>query len=172
MNNIQLPSVSEETDVGVLIHTSLKPSKQCANLCSQANGVLGTISRSFHYRDHQVFLNLYKTHVRCLLKYCSPAWSPSSQVDIDRIEKVQQQAVGMVSGLRLNTYEGKLRELGMASLEHRRERSDMIQVYKIIHGIDNVEHSIMWFTLAKVSDKSRTTRQNSCPDNICPTRSI
>ena len=170
MNNIQLPSVTEETDVDVLIHTSLKPSKHCANICRQANGVQGTIACSFHYRDRHVFLNLYKTHVRCLLEYCSPAWSLSSQANIDRLERVQQRALGIVSGLRSNTYEGKLRELGMVSLEHRRTQSDMIQVYKIVYGIDNLDHS-KWFTLAEVSDNGRAARQNSCLANICPTRS-
>ena len=88
-------------------------------------------------------MNLYKTHVRCLLEYCSPVWSPSSQVDIDRLEKVQQQAVGMVSGLRSNTYEGKLRELGMVLLKHRREQSDMIKVYKIVYGINNTTSGLL-----------------------------
>ena len=170
MNNVKLPEVSQETDVGVLVHSSLKPSKHCLDISRKANGVLGTISRSFHYRDRYVFLNLYKTHVRCLLEYCSPAWSPSSQADIEVIEKVQRRAVNMISGLNSSTYEDKLRELNLDSLEHRRERSDMIQTYKIIHGVDNVAHS-KWFTLVESGDNNRITRHTSCPLNICPTRS-
>ena len=170
MNSIQLPEVSEETDVGVLVHQSLKPSKHCLNISRKANGVLGTISRSFHYRDRHVFLNLYKTHVRCLLEYCSPAWSPSSQGDIDLLENVQRRAVAMVSGLKSSTYEDKLRELKLDSLEHRRERSDMVQTYKVIHGLDRVDHS-KWFNLVEASENGRVTRQSACPKNICPTRS-
>ena len=132
--------------------------------------LLGIISRSFHYRDRHVFLNLYKTNVRCLLKYCSPAWSPSSQADNDLLEKVQRRAVYMISGLSSSSYEDKLHELKLDSLEHRRDRSDMIQTYKIIHGPNSVDPS-MWFQQVGNSDNGRVTRQSSCPINICPNKS-
>jgi hypothetical protein len=44
----------------------------------------------------------------------------------------------MVSGLQDGDYEGRLRELGMTTLEERRHQSDMFQVYKILQGHDNV----------------------------------
>jgi len=40
----------------------------------------------------------------------------------------------MTSGLSGSTYEEKLREVGLTSLENRRKRGDMIQVWKILHG--------------------------------------
>ena len=61
MNNIKLTEVSEEVDVGVKIHSSLKPSKHCAEIARRANGILGQLSKSFHYRDKRTFVNLYKT---------------------------------------------------------------------------------------------------------------
>ena len=45
----------------------------------------------------------------------------------------------MVSGLRGQNYEERLRELDMDSLEVGRERLDLTQVFKIMHGIDKVE---------------------------------
>ena len=75
----------------------------------------------------------------------------------------------MVSGLKSSTYEDKLRELKLDSLEHRWERSDMIQTYKVIHGLDKVDHS-KWFNLVEASENGRVTRQSSCPKNICPAR--
>ena len=47
----------------------------------------------------------------------------------------ERRAVGMVSNLRGSTYEEKLAELGMVTLEKRRLRGDLIQAYKIISGI-------------------------------------
>ena len=35
--------------------------------------------------------------------------------------------------------EEKLREVGLTSLEERRKRGDMIQVWKILHGHDHVD---------------------------------
>ncbi len=48
----------------------------------------------------------------------------------------QKRALKMVSGLKGTTYEEKLKELGLTSLEERRHQIDMTQTFKIIHGID------------------------------------
>ena len=43
----------------------------------------------------------------------------------------------MILSLR-NLYEERLKRLGMFSLRHRRLRGDIIEVFKMIHGIDKV----------------------------------
>ncbi len=45
----------------------------------------------------------------------------------------------MVSNLAIKPYNERLRTLGLPTLEYRRLRNDMIQVYKIMHGVDNVD---------------------------------
>ncbi len=52
----------------------------------------------------------------------------------------------MVSGLHGATYE-KLEELDMTTLEERRHRADMLQVFKILMGKDNVDRD-SWFRMA------------------------
>ena len=49
----------------------------------------------------------------------------------------------MIQGLS-GDYEMKLEELGLTTLEERRSRGDMIQTFKIIRGIDNVNYET-WF---------------------------
>ena len=41
--------------------------------------VLGQITRTFHYRDAKVFLNLYKQYVRPHLELSVAAWAPWTQ---------------------------------------------------------------------------------------------
>ena len=53
--------------------------------------------------------------------------------DKEILEKVQKRAISMTSGLSGSTYEEKLREVGLTSLEERRKKGDMIQVWKILH---------------------------------------
>ena len=43
----------------------------------------------------------------------------------------------MIPSLR-SLYEERLKRLGMFSLRYRRLRSDIIEVFKMIHGIDKV----------------------------------
>ena len=89
---------------------------------------------------------LYKTYVRCHLEYCVQAWSPYYAADKELLEKVQKRAVGMISGLSGGSYEEKLAEIGLTTLEQRRKRGDMIQTWKIVHRADNVDRSI-WFKM-------------------------
>ena len=46
----------------------------------------------------------------------------------------------MLPGLENMDYDQRLRELGLYSLERRRMRGDMIEVYKILRGIDRVDN--------------------------------
>ena len=54
------------------------------------------------------------------------------------------------------TYEEKLAQVGLTTLSERRERGDMLQTFKIIHGIDDVDADT-WFT--KVNECHLRTRQ-------------
>ena len=51
MNGQALETVEEEKDLGVWIQNDLKPSLQCAKAAKSANGALGMLLRSFHYRS-------------------------------------------------------------------------------------------------------------------------
>ena len=70
-------------------------------------------------------------------------------IDKEILEKVQKRAISMTSGLSGSTYKEKLREVGLTSLEERRKREDMIQVWKIFHGHDHVDKN-KWFSSAYV----------------------
>ena len=166
MSGRPLTVTDKEKDIGVTVQCNLRPTAQCAEAAQRANAVLGQISRSFHYRDRHTFRKLYMQYVRPHLEFAAPAWSPWTQRDIDLLESVQQRAVRMISGLQATSYAGRLAELGMLSLQQRRILSDMVQVYKIIHGLDRVDKNT-WFDLAGDSDV-RITRATSDPLNILP----
>ena len=89
-----------------------------------------------------MFLSIYKSVVRAHLEYASSVWSPMFKKDTILIENVQRRATRLVNCLKYLSYEGRLKTLGLPSLEYRRERSDMIQIYKIMHGIDKVDKTI------------------------------
>jgi len=169
MKGSVLSSVNQERDIGVLVESSLKPSLQCAEASRKASVVLGQITRAFLYRDRFIFLKLYVQFVRCHLEFASPVWSPWHIGDIEILEKVQRRAVNFITGLKGVTYEDKLKELGILSLVDRRSRADIIQVFKILKGIDDVDSST-WFTLVG-QEPQRVTRNTSYHGNLVATRS-
>jgi hypothetical protein len=139
MNGIPLKEIEEETDVGVIVHKSLKPTRQCEKAANTASAVLRLLQRNFHYRDKRTFLKLYKQYVRPHMEFCGPAWAPWTAADIGKLENVQRKAVGMVSGLNGRSYEERCSELGIQTLEQRRVDQDMAQVFRYSKGIGNIE---------------------------------
>ncbi len=125
--------------------------------------VLAQISRAFTYRDRKIWMGLYKTYVRPHLEFAVQAWSPWSCSDIDCLERIQEKAVKQVSGLVGKTYEERLTELGIESLEKRRMRLDLIETFKILRGHEDVEPST-WFKLVP-QERTRLTRMSA--DGLC-----
>src|SRR6218665_751440 len=89
----------EERDLGVIMHRSAKPSKQCAEASKKANSTLGTIRGTIVTRDKDtILLRLYKTLVRPQLENCIQVWSPYLKQDMEKLEKVQRRATKMIQG--------------------------------------------------------------------------
>ena len=169
MNGLPLEEIQQERDIGVVISNDLKPSRQCAEAARRASVVLGQVSRAFMYRDRITFLKLYTQFIRCHLEFAIPAWSPWTATDIEILEKVQRRAVNLISGLKGVSYEEKLKELGILSLEKRRKRFDLIQTYKILSGIDQVDSSIWFRTVG--ANAQRLTRTTAYCKNLIPNKS-
>ena len=110
-------------------------------MVKSANRILGMINRTFLYKSEQVILQLYKSLVRPNLEYCIQAWWPHLVKDIQSIENVQHRATRMISSLKGLSYDERLVSLKLTTLETRRLRGDLIEVFKILKGIDNMDCS-------------------------------
>ena len=149
-----LASDTEEKDVGVLIHQSLKPSRQCAKAASKANQVLGQMSRAVTYRNKYTWLKLYKLYVRHHLEYSVQAWSPWAEADKELLESVQRRVLRMTTGLASRDYEEQLREVGLTTLEARRQRGDMIQVWKYLNHRQAVDPAVLFKMRSDVTERA------------------
>ena len=137
--------VEEEKDLGVIIHKSLKSSYHCAKVVKKANKILGIIKRNFKCRDKMFIVKMYKSLVRPHLDYCSQAWRPYLQGDIDQIEKVQRRALRLINGFDEISYEERLKRTKLTTLECRRLRGDLIEAFKILKEIDCCGESLFEF---------------------------
>jgi ribonuclease P/MRP protein subunit RPP40 len=106
----------------------------CRRPSTTAQTVLGQLSRALTYRERHVFMRLYAQYVRPHLEFAVQAWSPWSEADKECLEKVQNRAVRMISGVQAKDNEGRPRELGHLTLEERRHQLDMQQVHRILRG--------------------------------------
>ena len=86
-----------------------------------------------------MFLSLYKALIRPHLEYASTVWSVIYKKDCISIENVQRRATRLLHGLKGLNYTQRMKELGLPSLQYRRSRADMVEVFKIIKNIDKCD---------------------------------
>ena len=91
------------------------------------------------YLDTELVKFLYLALVRPHLEFAVSVWNPHLVKHINKLEKIQHRATKLPPNLRKRSYDYRLKEFGLTSLEVRRERGDLIQFYKIINQIDHVK---------------------------------
>ena len=143
----ELKTIQEEKDLGVYLRSDLKPSAQCIQSAAKARRIIGMIRRNFRKLNKRDFLLLYKAYIRPHLEYCVQAWSPHLVKDIEVLEKVQQTATKLVPELRKYDYQERLNRLNITTLQQRRIRGDLIEVFKIMTGKERIKRE-QFFQLA------------------------
>ena len=116
----------------------------CAIAAAKGNQILGLIRRNIVYKEKELIIPLYKTIVRPHLEYCIQAWRLYRKKDSDILERVQRRATKMIQKLRNISYEMRLKECGLTTLETRRLRGDQIEVFKILNGYENIDRNIFF----------------------------
>ena len=152
LNQEELVGSEYEKDLGVIVDSDLRLRKQCIEARNKANRVLGFIFRSVKSRSSDVILKLYLALVRPHLDYAVQFWSPHYRKDIGLLESVQRRMTKRIQGMRDIPYERRLRMLNLHSLERRRLRRDLIEVFKRCRGYNKVDIS----KILRISNQDRT----------------
>jgi len=100
------------------------------------------IRKSFCDLNPMVFSLLYKSIIRPSIEFAEPAWSPYHRGEIEALENIQRRCTRMVAGFWDLDHQERLSRLQLTSLEARRVRGDLIQIYKLIMGIEEIDSSL------------------------------
>jgi len=121
-----LESVDVIKDLGVVFDSELRFVSHCKEKINRAYSMLGLIKRNFIYLTEETFVTLYKSLVRCHLKYANSVWNPHRQGLIKDLEKVQMRATKLVLIVKHLMYKERLVQLKLPTLKYRHLRGDMI----------------------------------------------
>ena len=146
----ELRNSNSERDLGIIVDSNMKFSENCKSAVQNANVTLGLIRRTIKNKSKYIITKLYKALVRPKLEYCIQVWRPYLKKDIENIEKIQHRATKMIHNLKYLRYEDRLIETGLTTLEDRRTRGDLIEVFKMIKCSSKIDYT-QFFTLVQNS---------------------
>ena len=122
-------------DLGVEMSSDLTFSDHIGNVVTSASSMVGWAMRTFKRRSRATMMTIWKSLIQPKLDYCSQLWSPSDQASIASLEKVQRNFTSMIVGMEGKDYIDRLVSLKMYSQERRRERYQVIFIWKIAQGL-------------------------------------
>ena len=124
-------------------------------MAKKGYSVLGMISRTFCNKKKTIMKPLNKSLVRPHLDYCIQAWRPHLIKDINVLERVQRRATRMVEECKGLDYYSWLKALGLTTLETRRIRADLIEVFKIVTGEEGLKEETFFIRENKTIGRER-----------------
>ena len=135
---ISLDHVDSIKDLGVVMDSGLSFDSHIYDKINMANKMLGIVKRNFQDLDKNSFILLYKGMVRCHLEFAVSVWNPYRIGLIEDIEKVQKRETKLIRECKGLDYKERLKFLNLPTLHYRRIRGDMIEVFKILNELYDV----------------------------------
>lgn len=128
-------AVTKLRDLGVIMSNDASFAAHICQIVRSARNQMGWILRVFVTREERPMLILFKTMIIPILEYCCQLWDPWKVGERQMLEGVQRTFTSRIRSVQHLDYWGRLRVLGLYSLERRRERYIIIYVWKILRGL-------------------------------------
>ena len=142
MGGTVLNTTLKEKDLGLTISANMKVSEQCGIAAAKGNQIIGLIRRNIVYKEKELIIPLCKAIVRPHLEYCIQAWRPYRKKDIDMLERLQRRTIKIIQKLRNISFEMRLKDCVLTTLETRRLKGDQFEVFKILNGYENIDRNV------------------------------
>ena len=136
-----LESVTSTKYLGVTLTSDLRWRNHTSVICGKANRTLGFLRRNLNITSVAVKTLAYTALVRPTVEYACCVWDPYHAQDSHRLEMVQRRAARYVTHRYHNrsSVTDMLQQLQWPTLESRRRNARLAMMYKLTHGMVNIE---------------------------------
>ena len=135
-NNTIINFVETQKHLGITITYNGKWHTHIETILSSAYKMLGVMRKLKYMFSRQALNQMYISYARPLLEYSSLVWDGCSEQDKTALERFQNEAARIVTGLTRSTSIANLyRECGWGSLAKRRQFQKLCFMYKCSNNI-------------------------------------
>ena len=136
-----LSRVTEIRDLGVVFESNLRFDVHVGKMISASLRALGVVCRvSREFTNPCTFITLYCSLSRSQLEYSSVVWNGICKTNSLRIERIQKTFISIFIHRYLTSddhslnYEALLKRIKLLGLYRRREKADLLFLFKTLHG--------------------------------------
>ena len=161
-NNTIINFVESHKHLGITLTYNGKWHTHIETILSSAYKMLGVMRKLKYMFSRQALNQIYISYVRPLLEYSSIVWDGCSEQDKTALERFQNEAARIVTGLTRSTSIANLyKECGWDSLAKRRQFQKMCFMYKCSNDlVPDYISDIIPPLVGEVSNYSLRNRQN------------
>jgi hypothetical protein len=139
LNQEILQEVTSSPYLGVTLSNDMKWRPHITTVCNKASSTLGFLRRNLRYGPKECRKTAYLALVRSKLEYACIVWDPYLQGDTDKLEMIQHRAARFITGDYRSRQPGSvtamLNDLGLQSLEDRRQEKRLVFLFRVVEGL-------------------------------------
>ena len=143
-SNLLLEESESVIDLGVELGGNFNFEDHINQISQKAHLKASWVLSVFQSRDVKPMLTLFKSLIRSIIEYCSVLWSPFRVHLISKLESVQRRFTSKISSVSHLDYWQRLNRLNLMSLQRRRERFQIMYMWKLLHGKVPNDCEITW----------------------------
>ena len=144
-NGVIIEAKESVTDLGIVMSSNACFTDQVHDVCSSMRNMSSWFLRTFVSRSKDVMLISWKSLILPIHDYCSQLWNPFRAGEIQTFEIIQWSFIKKIVGRNGDDYWDSLQKYKLYSLQRRRERYQIIYIWKILEGLvpnPVINHSI------------------------------
>jgi hypothetical protein len=145
LNDKPLQTTSSHPYLGLTLSSDCSWSSHINQITTKAKQTTGIIRRNFKSCSREVKSRLYQSLVRPKLEFGVCGWAPFTEAEKKQLEGTQRYAARMCCNnyTRDASVTAMLHDLGWPILEERRTIARLSMLYKITHGLVEVQHDLI-----------------------------